>query len=81
MVLSDELSEAAHGISLKLHRAKKGALPRRWHSPSLEHRPRAKIAGLGAALAAGGLVDWCSRSGLPRPGLSAQEQTLEQPQT
>ena len=70
------------GISLKLHRARKGALPRRWHSPSLEHRPRAKA---GSALAAGGLVDWCSRPGLPRPRVSPRElpreQTLEQPQT
>ena len=34
--------------------------------------PRAKA---GSPLATGGLVDWCSRPGLPRPGVSAQERT------
>ena len=66
-------SRQSHGISPYM-----GCLPRRWHSPSIGHLTRAKA---GSALAAGGLVDWGSRPGLPRPGLSAQEQTLEQPQT
>ena len=72
----------SHGISLSLY-CTNCALPRHRTPPKIALLTRTRMAG--TTLAAGGLVDWCSRPGLPRPRVSPRElpreQTLEQPQT